>query len=93
MSLYNDLTTVLTPYANKIKQNESDIGDIRTATVSDVGKALKAKTVTDGKVTEWEFGDVGGNSISCDVDADGNATFSLGEDDLSDIAELIGGTA
>ena len=29
MSLYNDLTTVLTPYANKIKQNESDIGDIQ----------------------------------------------------------------
>lgn len=29
MSLYNDLTTVLTPYANKIKQNESDIGDIK----------------------------------------------------------------
>ena len=29
MSLYNDLTAVLTPYANKIKQNESDIGDIQ----------------------------------------------------------------
>lgn len=29
MSLYNDLTTVLTPYANKINQNESDIGDIQ----------------------------------------------------------------
>ena len=34
MSLYNDLTTVLTPYANKIKQNESDIGDIQDALVN-----------------------------------------------------------
>lgn len=32
---------------------------IRTATASDVGKALMAKTVTDGKVTEWEFGETG----------------------------------
>ena len=31
MSLYNDLTAVLTPYANKIKQNESNIGDIQDA--------------------------------------------------------------
>lgn len=33
-----------------------------TATSSDVGKALKVKTVTDGKVTEWEFDEVGGSS-------------------------------
>ena len=31
MSLYNDLTTVLTSYANKIKQNESDISEILEA--------------------------------------------------------------
>lgn len=31
MSLYNDLTTVLTPYATKIKQNKSDINDIQNA--------------------------------------------------------------
>lgn len=35
------------------------IDSIRTATQSDAGKALKAKTVTGGKVTEWEFGDIG----------------------------------
>ena len=35
------------------------IDSIRTATQSDAGKALKAKTVTSGKVTEWEFGDIG----------------------------------
>lgn len=33
---------------------------MRTATSSDVGKALKAKTVENNKVTEWEFGDAGG---------------------------------
>lgn len=57
MSLYNDLTTVLTPYANKIKQNESDIGDIQDAlehldvetdkTLSVDGKPADAKTVGD----------------------------------------------
>lgn len=40
------------------------VGDIinpmRTATDSDTGKALKAKTITNGKVTEWEFGVAGG---------------------------------
>lgn len=29
-----------------------------TATSTDIGKALKAKTVTDGKVTEWKFEDI-----------------------------------
>ena len=31
------------------------IDAMRTATPSDVGKVLVAKTVTNGKVTEWEF--------------------------------------
>lgn len=57
MSLYNDLTTVLTPYANKIKQNESDIGDIQDAlehldvetdkTLSVDGKPADAKKTGD----------------------------------------------
>ena len=34
-----------------------DFNDMRIASASDVGKALKAKTVTDGKVVEWEFGE------------------------------------
>ena len=56
---------------NKIEQgiqgNDTEVSDLKegftqmtTATASDVGKALKAKTVTDGKVTEWEFGETGG---------------------------------
>lgn len=57
MSLYNDLTMVLTPYANKIKQNESDINDIQDAlehldvdtdkTLSIEGKPADAKVVGD----------------------------------------------
>lgn len=36
------------------------LNGIITATAEDVGKALKAKTVEDGEVTEWEFGEAGG---------------------------------
>lgn len=36
---------------------------IRTATATDVGKALKAKTVTNGKVTEWAFAAVESNTF------------------------------
>ena len=42
---------------SEIGELKSDLGNIRTATDNDVGKVLMAKTVTDGKVTEWEFGD------------------------------------
>lgn len=42
-----------------ITELKEDISSMQTATASDVGKALKAKTVEDGKVTEWEFGDTG----------------------------------
>jgi hypothetical protein len=77
----------------KVTDATTDLSAITTATAEDVGKALKAKTVSNGKVTEWEFGDVGGTNISCIVDASGDATLSLGEEDLSDIAVLVGGTA
>ena len=44
----------------EISQIKEDLSDMNTATSADVGKALKVKTVTDGKVTEWEFGSAGG---------------------------------
>lgn len=47
----------------KVTDATADLSAITTATAEDVGKALKAKTVTDGKVTEWEFGDTGENAI------------------------------
>lgn len=49
MSLYNDLTTVLTPYANKINQNESDISDIQE-TLTDVAE-LEKSDLTGTKTT------------------------------------------
>ena len=41
----------------------ADLSAMTTATAEDVGKALKAKTVSGGKVTEWEFGEAGGADI------------------------------
>ena len=41
---------------DQITELKSGFTQMTTATASDVGKALKAKTVADGKVTEWEFG-------------------------------------
>ena len=45
----------------KVTDATADLAAMTTATAEDVGKALKAKTVTNGKVTEWEFGEAGGN--------------------------------
>lgn len=47
---------------DNVSQLKKDLNAIQTGTSEDVGKALKAKTVTDGKVTEWEFGEAGGGS-------------------------------
>lgn len=45
---------------NSISLLNEDITNMSTATFADVGKALIAKTVVDGRVTEWEFGATGG---------------------------------
>lgn len=42
---------------------DTKVEAIRTAAASDVGKTLKAKTITSGKVTEWEFGTVESNAF------------------------------
>ena len=44
---------------DEITDLKGDISQLNTATAEDVGKALLAKTVADGKVTEWEFGEAG----------------------------------
>lgn len=44
----------------EVGELKSAITSMNTATASDEGKALKAKTVSGGKVTEWEFGEAGG---------------------------------
>lgn len=46
--------------SDDVSDLKDGLSDMSTATASDVGKALKAKTVTNGKVTEWEFGEAGG---------------------------------
>lgn len=51
---------------DEISALKEGLSAMSTATSSDVGKALKAKTVTDGKVTEWEFGEAG---ASVELDA------------------------
>lgn len=87
MSLYNDLTSILTPYANKIKQNESDIDDIQDAlehldvdtdkTLSIEGKPADAKVVGDAL-----FGAVGqiakANELLFLSDCDIDGVFSIG---------------
>lgn len=62
-------------YASQLNEMDSQISDntdalnkINTANSDDVGKVLKAKTVTDGKVTEWEFCDVGSSSDNSSQD-------------------------
>ena len=52
---------------DEIDALKEDLSAINTATSDDVGKALKVKTVTNGKVAEWEFGSVGGSSGGLDA--------------------------
>lgn len=70
---YADVNVFKIPIRGKIDALESEVNAIQTAvdglddsfdaistaTDSDVGKALKAKTVSGGRVTEWEFGEAG----------------------------------
>lgn len=49
-----------------------------TATSGDVGKFLKAKTVADGKVTEYEFGSGGGGGTVTDVQINGTSIINQG---------------
>ena len=55
-ALKEDLTAV----EDNVADVKEDISSMQTATSEDVGKVLKAKTVSGGKVTEWEFGNAGG---------------------------------
>ena len=48
---------------DELSDLKSAINDMTTATAEDEGKALKAKTVSGGKVTEWEFGDAGSRVV------------------------------
>lgn len=45
--------------AGVIESIRHDLSLMNTASSSDAGKALKAKTISNGKVVEWEFGETG----------------------------------
>ena len=81
MSLYNDLTTVLTPYANKIKRNESDIGDIQDA-ISTLNESLATKASASTVYTKAQMDAALANKVSTvngvEPDATGNVTISAG---------------
>lgn len=53
---------------------KSAISDIQTATSNDVNKALSPKTVTNGKVTEWQYKVIGGGSGGAVDDVQINGT-------------------
>lgn len=75
----------------EISAIESSISNIETATSSDVGKGLSPKTVSNGKVTEWEFktfgGGSGGTSDYTDLDNKPqiNSVTLTGNKSLSDL--------
>lgn len=50
--------TIEIPDMDDIAAIEDEIGTINTASAEDAGKALTAKTVENGVVTEWEYKDV-----------------------------------
>ena len=46
---------------DNVSQLKDELANITTATVDDVGKALRVKTVVGGKVTKWGFGEFEGS--------------------------------
>ena len=66
---------------DEIGDLKSAISSMDTATSSDVNKALSPKTVTNGKVTEWQFKNIGGGSgggAVDDVQINGTSIVSSG---------------
>ena len=46
---------------------KNDLNAIDSATASSIGKALSPKTVTNGKVTEWQFKPIEGGGSGADL--------------------------
>lgn len=68
----DEMAQIIEDLSSDVSEIQSDVSDLKeglsainTATSNDVGKALKVKTVTNGKVTEWEYGETG-SSIELD---------------------------
>lgn len=74
VAVKNSIPADYTALSGEVNDLKADLSDMNTATEADEGKALKAKTVTDGKVTEWEFGAVDTDAVEetiIDVDTSG----------------------
>lgn len=59
MSLYNDLNTVLTPYAERIKGNTTDIAQINTNMVRTIANNILGEPLSD---YEWAQGEIKNNT-------------------------------
>lgn len=55
----NDMDVATKGYIDTELANKQDALDFGTPTAEDVGKALMPKTIENGEVTEWEFGEAG----------------------------------
>ena len=72
---------------DEIATVKEDLSAMQTATADDAGKALIVKTVTNGEVTEWEFGDAGG-AVDTTLSVAGEAADAkVVGDALSEISE------
>lgn len=83
---------------SEFSELKSGLNGMTTATAGDVGKALKAKTVRGGKVTEWEFGEAGGadpeaigQAVENWLDAHPEATTTVPDKSLT-IGKMVIGT-
>ena len=87
-----DTKAAVSEMETDVSELKSGLNGMTTATAEDVGKALKAKTVTDGKVTEWEFGEAGGadpeaieQAVSDWLDEHPEATTTVEDGSLTEV--------
>ena len=78
-------TQIATRIKNKFDNVNGRLGDLsqlETETKTDLVSAINEAAQSSAP-----------SAVTCTVDGNGDATFALGEEDLSDIAALVGGTA
>lgn len=91
--LYNDLRDRHEDLADDVSDLLNEINVLTpSATSSDVGKFLKAKTVSGGKVTEYEFGE-GGSSVTVDDELSMSSTNPVQNkvvtSEVNDLSEAV----
>lgn len=79
------LDTIVDEIVDKFGETNGRLGDLNlleTETKTDLVSAINEAAQSSAP-----------SAVTCTVDENGDATFALGEEDLSDIAALVGGTA